>query len=140
MKLLRLEKIQEIVAKIKEVDNMMILEFLESYGLDILIMAVAIVSVLYLYYNGKKDYLRKVVLNLVREAEDLLGRKTGELKYAYVVNEVYRRLPKILTVFITKEFLNNLIEDGVYKLKDYIDNGYLDQSYKETEVDIAKEE
>lgn len=108
---------------------MMILEFLKSYGLDILIMAVAIVSVLYLYYNGKKDYLRKVVLNLVREAEDLLGRKTGELKYAYVVNEVYRRLPKILTVFITKEFLNNLIEDGVYKLKDYIDNGYLDQSY-----------
>lgn len=119
---------------------MMILEFLKSYGLDILILAVAIVSVLYLYYNGKKDYLRKVVLNLVREAEDLLGRKTGELKYAYVVSEVYKRLPKILTVFITKEFLDNLIEDGVYILKDYIDNGYLDQSYKETEVDIAKEE
>ena len=108
---------------------MMILEFLKSYGPDILIMAVAIVGVLYLYFNGKKDYLRKFVLNLVREAEELLGRKTGELKYAYVVNEVYKRLPKILTIFITKEFLNNLIEDGVYKLKDYIDNGYLDQSY-----------
>ena len=108
---------------------MMILEFLKSYGLDILIMAVAIVSVLYLYYNGNKDYLRKVVLNLVREAEGLLGRKTGELKYAYVVSEVYKRLPKILTIFITKEFLNNLIEDGVYKLKDFIDNGLLDQSY-----------
>lgn len=110
-------------------DSVMILEFLKSYGLGILIMAVAIVSVLYLYYNGKKDYLRKVVLNLVREAEDLLGRKTGELKYAYVVNEVYRRLPKILTAFISKQFLNDLIEDGVYILKDYIDNGYLDQSY-----------
>ena len=107
----------------------MILEFLKSYGLDILIMAVAIVAVLYLYFNGKKDYLRKFVLNLVREAEDLLGGKTGELKQAYVVNEVYRRLPKILTVFITKELLNKLIEDGVYILKDYIDNGYLDQSY-----------
>lgn len=109
--------------------NMMILEFLKTYGLDILIIALAIVGVLYLYFNGKKDYLRKVVLNLVREAEDIFGGKTGELKYAYVVDEVYKRLPKILTVFITKEFLNNLIEDGVYKLKDYIDNGYLDQSY-----------
>ena len=109
--------------------NMMILEFLKTYGLDILIIALAIVGVLYLYYNGKKDYLRKVVLNLVREAEDLLGGKTGELKYAYVVNEVYRRLPKILTAFISKQFLNDLIEDGAYILKDYIDNGYLDQSY-----------
>ena len=110
-------------------DSMLILEFLKSYGLDILIMAVVIVGVLYLYFNGKKDYLRKFVLNLVREAEDLLGRKTGGLKYAYVVSEVYKRLPKILTIFITKEFLNNLIEDCVYKLKDFIDNGYLDQSY-----------
>ena len=108
---------------------MMILEFLKTYGLDILIIAIAIVGVMYLYFNGKKDFLRKVVLDLVREAEDLLGGKTGELKYAYVVNEVYRRLPKILTAFITKEFLNKLIEDGVYILKDYIDNGYLDQSY-----------
>lgn len=107
----------------------MILEFLKTYGLDILFIAITIVGMMYLYFNGKRDFLRKVVLDLVREAEDLLGRKTGELKYAYVVNEVYRRLPKILTVFITKEFLNKLIEDGVYILKDYIDNGYLDQSY-----------
>ena len=117
---------------------MIILEFLKSYGLDILIMVVAIVGVLYLYYNGKKDYLRKVVLNLVREAENLLGGKTGELKYAYVVNEVYKRLPRVLTFFLTQKFLNELIEDGVYILKDYLDNEHLDKSYKETEVDITK--
>ena len=49
---------------------------------------------------------------------------------------MYRRLPKVLSIFITKEFLNKLIEDGVNILKDYVDNGYLDQSY----IKLSKDE
>lgn len=108
---------------------MVVKDFLITYWLDILIVLGGFVAIAYFYFNGQKDVVRKIVLDLVREAEDMLGAKTGELKYAYVVNEVYRRLPRVLTFFLTKKFLNELIEDGVYILKDYLDNGYLDQSY-----------
>ncbi len=109
---------------------MIILEFLKNYWLDILIIGGGVFGVIYYYYNGKKTIIREIVLDLVREAEQKLGKGTGELKYAYVVNKLYERLPKFLTMFLTKETINDLIETGVYILKDYIDNGVLDKSYK----------
>lgn len=114
---------------------MLIFEFLKNYWLDIMIVVLGIVSLLYFYFRGNKDFVRNLVLDLVREAEELLGAKTGELKYAYVVNEVYYRLPKLLTLFLTKKYLDKLITDGVYILKDYLDNGYLDNSFINIELE-----
>lgn len=105
------------------------LEFLKAYLVDIIVVLVAVTGLAYLYFKGQKGFVRNVVINLVREAEEVLGAKTGGLKYAYVVTEVYRRLPRIVTLFISEKYLDKLIEDGVYILKDYLDNGYLDNSY-----------
>lgn len=108
---------------------MIIINFIMTYWLDILIGLGLIIGLIYMYREGNKSFVRGIVLDLVREAEMMLGDKTGELKYAYVVNKIYERLPKILTLFLTQSYINKLIEEGVYILKDYLDNELLDNSY-----------
>lgn len=108
---------------------MIIIDFIKTYWLDILIGIGLVIGLVYMYVEGNKSFVRGIVLDLVREAELMLGEKTGELKYAYVVNKIYERLPKILTLFLTQSYINRLIEEGVYILKDYLDNGLLDNSY-----------
>ncbi|NLY46750.1 MAG: hypothetical protein GX053_12315 [Tissierella sp.] len=90
-------------------------------NLNFLIVAViAIVLLLFLYKKGKQDVVRKVVLSLVVQAEKALGSGTGELKYAMVVENVYKVLPGILTMLISRKELDKLIEDGVQYLKEYL--------------------
>ena len=108
---------------------MIIIDFIRTYWLDILIGIGLVIGLVYMYVEGNKSFVRGIVLDLVREAEVMLGETTVELKYAYVVNKIYERLPKILTLFLTQSYINRLIEEGVYILKDYLDNGLLDNSY-----------
>ena len=110
---------------------MIVKDFVMAHWLDILLVLGGIGAIFYLYFTGQKQVIRNTVLDLVRRAEQKLGGKTGELKYAYVVNEVYTRLPKHLTIFLTRKFLDKLIEDGVKILKDYLDDGLLNNSYLE---------
>ena len=95
----------------------------------------------YLYAKGHKGVVKKIILSLVVQAEKALGSKTGELKYAYVVEKVYDKLPFIVTMFFTKAELNNLIESAVNKLKSILSDGatldsYDDEHLKEHLVDI----
>ncbi|RKD22465.1 Bacteriophage holin of superfamily 6 (Holin_LLH) [Caminicella sporogenes DSM 14501] len=96
------------------------LDFIKLYWDSILLVLLVVAGLLYLYKQGKKEFVRKVVLSLVIQAEKALGSGTGELKYAMVVEKVYSVLPTILRFLITKKELDKLIEEAVQYMKKYL--------------------
>ena len=99
------------------------LDFIKLNINSILVVLLFIIGLLFLYKRGKKDFVRQVVLSLVVQAEKALGSGTGELKYAMVVENVYKILPKILTMLISMKELDELIEDGLQYMKNYLSAG-----------------
>lgn len=117
------------------------LEFIKLNYDSILVALLLIIGLLFLYKRGKKEFVRQVVLSLVVQAEKALGSGTGELKYAMVVEELYKTLPLVLTMLISKKELDNLIEGSVQYLKEYLKKdkdllGYEDEYRK---VNFASE-
>lgn len=96
------------------------IDFIKVNIYSIVVILVIIVGLLYLYKRDNKEVVRKIVLSLVVQAEKALGGGTGEFKYALVVENIYRVLPGILTLLISKKELDRLIEDGVVYMKEYL--------------------
>lgn len=96
------------------------LDFIKGNIYSILVVLVFIIGLLFLYKRGKKEFVRQAVLSLVVQAEKALGSGTGELKYAMVVENIYKMLPGILTLLISKKELDDIIEDGVQYMKKYL--------------------
>jgi len=82
------------------------IEFIKVNIYSIAAIILAIVILLFLYKRGKTEAVRKIVLSLVVQAEKALGSGTGELKYAMVVENIYRVLPFILTLLLSKKELD----------------------------------
>lgn len=99
------------------------LDFIKLNLSSIVVVLLFILGLLFLYKKNKKELVRQVVLSLVVQAEKALGSGAGELKYAMVVENIYKVLPGILTMLISKKELDRLIEDGVQHLKDYLEQG-----------------
>ncbi|MBU5439317.1 hypothetical protein KQI42_14935 [Tissierella sp. MSJ-40] len=99
------------------------LEFIKLNLSSIMVALVITIGLLFIYKRGKKEFVRQVVLSLVVQAEKALGSGTGELKYMMVVENVYKILPPILKLLISKKELDTLIEDGVVYLKEYLKQG-----------------
>jgi hypothetical protein len=117
------------------------LEFIKVNISSILVVLLFVIGLLFFYKRGKKEFVRQVVLSLVVQAEKALGGGTGELKYAMVVEELYKALPLILTMLISKKELDNMIEGSVQYLKEYLKKdkdllGYEDEYRK---VNFASE-
>lgn len=111
------------------------MNFITTYWSSILVVLLMLIGLLFIYKKGKKEFVRQVVLSLVVQAEKNLGSGTGELKYAMVVENVYRVLPVVLKLLITKSELDKLIEDSVQYLKQYLSKdkdllGYEDEYLK----------
>lgn len=108
-----------------------VLKFLQDYSVAIVIVSIVLVLVAYLLRVKNYDIILKAVLELIKEAEERYGAKKGELKYEYVASEIYSRLPLVLALVVTKPFLRQVIEEGVYLLKDFLDNEKMDKSFQE---------
>lgn len=91
--------------------------------LALILLITFVFAMIWLYVHNHYDIIKKIVLSCVVEAEKYLGSGTGALKYAYVVDKVYEKLPGIVTMFLSKENLNRLIEFSVSKLKDVLSDG-----------------
>ncbi|KNF06940.1 hypothetical protein CLPU_58c00030, partial [Gottschalkia purinilytica] len=74
----------------------------------------------YLFKKGKDRLAKKIVLDLVVEAEKYFGSDKGKRKKQYVIREVYRRFP-ILNVLLPRKKLDDLIEKCVIELKKVLD-------------------
>jgi len=105
------------------------IEFIKVNIYSIAAIILAIVILLFLYKRGKTEAVRKIVLSLVVQAEKALGSGTGELKYAMVVENIYRVLPFILTLLLSKKELDIIIENAVDYMKEYL-------KVKEGEADL----
>lgn len=111
------------------------LEFIKTNLDSILVVLVFIIGLLFLYKKGKKEFVNQIILSLVVQAEKTLGSGTGELKYVMVVENVYKILPPILKLLISKKELDNIIEGSVQYLKEYLEKdkdllGYSDEYMK----------
>lgn len=99
------------------------MEYLMANWESLVVVLVFIAGLLVLLRFGKVDTVRKIVLSLVVQAEKTLGSGTGELKYAYVIDHLYDKLPAIISFLFTKKEIDNMIEDSVKKLKDVLSSG-----------------
>ncbi len=87
-----------------------ILNFLFDNWDSVLLVVVVLVALILLYKHGHVEIVKKVLFSLVSRAEKEFGSGTGELKKAAVIEWIYEKLPKIVTVFITPKEIERLIE------------------------------
>ena len=93
--------------------------FFEAYPLDVLLIVALIVVAIYLMATNRMDALKKAALYAVTVAETRWGNKTGEIKYADVVNYLKSTF-HILTLFLTDKQLNHIIESALIKMKEIL--------------------
>ena len=98
-----------------------IMSFIITHWVDILIVVAFIVGLCLLVKFGYKKQVKEICFYLVNEAEREFGGGTGQLKYATVVTWLYERLPAVLKLFMTAKMIDNLIEDAVKRMQQYLD-------------------
>lgn len=84
---------------------------------NILIIVIFIAGLGILWYYGKKELVKKIILTLVIQAETRWGSGTGKIKFAEVLSSVYDRLPYIIKLVVTVPVLEKWIEDAVAYIK-----------------------
>lgn len=89
---------------------MNVLKFLAANWDSILVVVAVVVVLIVLYRNGHIEVVKKVLFSLVSRDEKEFGSGTGELKKAAVIELIYEKLPKIVTMFITPKEIERLIE------------------------------
>ena len=94
------------------------LNFIKENIYSVITIILFVMAMAFLYKKQRKETVRKIVLSLVVQAEKALGSGTGELKYAMVVENIYKTLPGILTLFISEKELDDMIEVAVHKMKE----------------------
>lgn len=95
----------------------LLLEVLKLYWVDILISAIFISILIFLWKRGKKQLVKKIILELVCKAEQTYGSGTGTIKLAMVWSGIYNRLPLLVRLVFTQAELQSIIEYWVDWLK-----------------------
>ncbi len=96
------------------------LDYIKSNMLNIIAILLFVIGSLILYKSGKKELVKKIILNLVVQAEKNLGSGTGELKYSEVIEGIYHHLPSLIRLLYTKKDIDKLIEDSVKQLQEIL--------------------
>ena len=109
---------------------------LSNYWVDAIIILVAVVLLIVAYKAGHRNTVKKIILSLVVQAEKALGSGTGELKYAMVIEAVYNKLPTVMRFLFTPEEIDNMIEEGVGKLKEILASGVTLDGYDDEQLKI----
>lgn len=109
---------------------------LSNYWVDAIIILVAVVLLIVAYKAGHRNTVKKIILSLVVQAEKALGSGTGELKYAMVIEAIYNKLPVVMRFLFTPEEIDNMIEEGVDKLKEILASGVTLDGYDDEQLKI----
>ena len=64
--------------------------------------------------------VKKILLSLVIEAEQIYGSGTGKLKYNYVLGKIYAMLPSVIKLFVSVETLDEMLEVAVEQLQVFL--------------------
>ena len=90
---------------------------MDELTLNLFVVLVAISILGLLWYKGKKELVKKIILNLVIQAENFWGSGTGPIKFTDVMASAYEKLPWIIRFFVTTDTLTRWIEDSVEYIK-----------------------
>lgn len=105
---------------------MSFINFLLSNWDSVLVVLAVIAAFIILYRRGEIALLEKILFTLVTKAEREFGSGTGELKKAAVIQWLYERLPKIVTLIISPKEIERLIESVLtYAKQRWANNPYL---------------
>ena len=95
------------------------IDFIINNWVSTVLVLIFIGVIVFLALRGKKNIIYKMIYTLVDEAEKLYGSKTGKMKFAYVMEKVYAKLPAIFRIFITYSTLEKWIEKALAEAKEY---------------------
>lgn len=87
--------------------------------ITIAITVVIVAAIFVLIWTNRKDVLLKSALYIVAEVEDEWGSNTGRIKFAQAYEYVKCKYP-IITFFMSKETLTNIIETALVQLKEIL--------------------
>lgn len=96
------------------------IDFLTSNWDSVLVVILFVLLIVYLIKRGATKQVNEILFYLVTEAEAAFGSGTGELKYAAVVAWLYEKLPTIIKILFTEKQIDNLIENAVSRMKEYL--------------------
>lgn len=114
------------------------IDWLTQNWLSVIILVVIAVVLLLLIKFKRFDTIRKIVLSLVCAAEKQYGSGTGEIKYAYVIEHLWDKLPFIIRILYTKKEIDNMIETAVSKLKQILGDGSVSLAGYDDELYLEK--
>lgn len=95
------------------------MNFITEHSIEIIVAAIIIVALGYLFYTEKKSLLAKTALYAVAKAEEAWGSDMGKVKFAEVYTYLKKEHP-IVTILFTEKQLTNIIEQALFKLKEVI--------------------
>lgn len=96
---------------------MNILKFALQNWDSLLVVVGFLALIVVLIKRGETKVLKKILFNLVAQAEKQFGSGTGTLKFAAVTDWIYQRIPAILKLLFTEKDISNLIETVLEEAK-----------------------
>jgi len=101
----------------------------------IILVCFFIILLAVLWFQGKKEIVKSIILDIVIKAEDYWGSETGKIKFAEVMSVIYPRLPWMFKIFVN----SNLLTKWINEAAEYIKNGLLKngKTIEDTLIDKA---
>lgn len=96
---------------------MNVLTFLAKNWDSVLVVVAFLALVVVLIKRGETKILKKILFNLVTQAEKQFGSGTGSLKYAAVADWIYQRIPAVLKLLFTSSDIEKMIEAALEEAK-----------------------
>lgn len=96
---------------------MNVLTFLAKNWDSVLVIVAFLALVVVLIKRGETKVLKKILFNLVTQAEKQFGSGTGELKFAAVADWIYQRIPAVLKLLFTSKDIETMIESVLEEAK-----------------------
>jgi hypothetical protein len=113
--------------------------FVNEHIGSIIVAVVFLIVVAVLYFAAKGKYrkvAKQIMLSLVVTAEERFGDGTGKIKFSYVVDRLYEKLPVIVQIVFSEKEIENMIEDAVAKMKEFLAD-HPETSLTDTEKEIS---
>lgn len=89
---------------------MSIIQFMAANWDSVLVVLTFLVLVVVLIKRGETKVLKKILFNLVTQAEKQFGSGTGELKFAAVADWIHQRIPAVMKLLFTEQDIADMIE------------------------------
>jgi hypothetical protein len=81
--------------------------------MNVVAAGVFIEVLLVLLYMGQVEVVKKILLSLVIEAEQIYGSGTGMMKYNYVLGKAYSMISSVVKLFVTEHTISEMLEEAV---------------------------